>query len=345
MSTMREVAAAAGVSAKTVSRVMHNDRYVSADVRQRVERAIVELEYVPNVLARSFRAGNDTAIGIAGPDVLDPFFAAVIRSVEQIARARGVVVFVTSLSDDGARERGGLEVLLGRQIAGLIATPISRDQSYLKPWQARMALVFIDRAPGRITADSVIEDDLGGAEMATAHLIRHGHRRIGFIGDNLNIATTARRLKGYRAALAEAGIPPEPDLIAVGRTGGIDVSRATLDLLEAENPPTALFSSNARCSVDIVPALQSIRRTDVALISFGDFPLASALQPPLTVIDQDPDEIGRLAATRLFERIDHPQRRLKRQMVLPVSLVRRGSCCAREEQPPPDRPEVNCTIT
>jgi LacI family transcriptional regulator len=342
---MREVAAAAGVSAKTVSRVMHNDRYVSADVRQRVERAIVELEYVPNVLARSFRAGNDAAIGIAVPDVSDPFFAAVIRSVEQIARMRGVVVFVTSLSDDGARERDGLEVLLGRQIAGLIATPISRDQSYLKPWQTRMALVFIDRAPKRITADSVIEDDLGGAEMATAHLIRHGHRRIGFIGDNLSIATTARRLKGYRAALEQAGIAPEPDLVAVGRTGGIDVGRATLDLLEAENPPTALFSSNARCSVDIVPALQSIRRTDVALISFGDFPLASALQPPLTVIDQDPDEIGRLAATRLFERIDHPQRRLKRQMVLPVSLVRRASCCANGDQPSPNRPEIRCSVT
>jgi LacI family transcriptional regulator len=344
VSTMREVAAAAGVSAKTVSRVMRNDRYVSADVKQRVERAIVELEYVPNVLARSFRAGNDAAIGVAVPDVSDPFFAAVIRSVEQIARARGVVVFVTSLSDDGAAERAGLEVLLGRQIAGLISTPISRDQSYLKPWQSRMALVFIDRAPGRIVADSVIEDDLGGAETATTHLLEHGHRRIGFIGDNLSIATTARRLKGYHAALAHAGIAPDPGLVAVGSTGSIDVRRATVDLLDSEDPPTALFSSNARCSVDIVPTLQSLGRTDVALISFGDFPLASALHPPLTVIDQDPDAIGRLAAGRLFERIDHPKRRLKRQMVLPVSLVRRASCCTQQGQAPPDWHERRCTV-
>ncbi len=345
MSTMREVAAAAGVSAKTVSRVMRNDRYVSAEVKQRVERAIVDLKYVPNVLARSFRAGSDTAIGIAVPDVSDPFFAAVIRAVEQVARARGVVVFVTSLSDDGASEQAGLEVLLGRQIAGLISTPISRDQSYLKPWQSRMALVFIDRPPGKIVADSVIEDDLAGAEMATAHLVKHGHRRIAFIGDNLSIATTARRLEGYRVALANAGIAHDPDLIAVGDTRGIDVGRATLDLLDIDDPPTALFSSNARCSVEIVPALQSISRTHLALISFGDFPLASALQPPLTVVDQDPDAIGRLAANRLFERLDHPRRRLKRQVVLPVSLVRRASCCTRDGQAVSGSQETRCIVT
>lgn len=345
MSTMRDVAAAAGVSAKTVSRVMRNDPYVSADVRQRVERAIVDLKYIPNVLARSFRSGSDTAIGVAVPDVSDPFFAAVIRPVEQIARARGVVVFVTSLSDDATSERAGLEVLLGRQIAGLISTPISRDQSYLKPWQSRMALVFIDRPPRKITADSVIEDDLAGAEMATTHLVKHGHRRIGFIGDNLSIATTARRLEGYHAALANAGIAHEPALVAVGNGGGIDTGRATLDLLKMDDPATALFSSNARCSVEVVLALQSVKRTDVALVSFGDFPLASALQPPLTVVDQDPDAIGRHAANRLFERLDHPRRRLKRQMVLPVSLVRRASCCARPEQMALSRPNCICTIT
>jgi LacI family transcriptional regulator len=312
VSTMRDVAAAAGVSAKTVSRVMRNDRYVSAEVRQRVERAIVDLKYVPNVLARSFRAGSDTAIGVAVPDVSDPFFAAAIRPVEQIARARGVAVFVTSLSDDGAAERAGLEVLLGRQIAGLITTPISRDQSYLKPWQSRMALVFIDRPPGKITADNVIEDDLAGAEMATAHLVKHGHRRIAFIGDNLSIPTTARRLEGYHTALDHAGISRDPDLVAVGATSTIDPGKATRDLLSIADPPTALFSSNARCSVEVVSALQSLKKIDVALISFGDFPLASALYPPLTVVDQDPDAVGRLAANRLFERLDHPRRRLKR---------------------------------
>jgi LacI family transcriptional regulator len=338
MSTMRQVAALAGVSAKTVSRVMRNDRYVSGDVRQRVEQAIAELQYVPNVLARTFRSGSDTAIGVAVPDISDPFFAAVTHAVEQVARTRGVAVFVTSLGDDGSHERAGVEALLGRQLGGLISTPISADQSYLRPWLSRMPIVFIDRPPGKINADSVVEDDLGGAREATAHLIEHGHRRIAFIGDTLNIATTARRLEGYRMALAEASIQEDPDLIALGATVGLDTGAVTLNLLRSPRPPTALFSSNARCSLRIVPALQSARRTDIAMISFGDFPLASALQPALTVVDQDPEAVGRLAIKRLFERLDHPTRRLKRRIVLPVSLVPRASCCADDHRAGSRRP-------
>src|SRR4051794_36265676 len=129
---MRDVAARAGVSAKTVSRVMHNDRYVSDDVRRRVEQAIRELQYVPNPLARTFRSGRDAAIGIAVPDISDPFFATVTQAAEQIARARQTAVFVTSLGSDPADERGAVEGLLGRRVAGLISTPVSADQSYLK---------------------------------------------------------------------------------------------------------------------------------------------------------------------------------------------------------------------
>lgn len=340
MSTMRQVASLAGVSAKTVSRVMRNDRYVSDDVRHRVEQAIAELQYVPNVLARTFRSGSDTAIGVAVPDISDPFFAAVTHAVEQIARTRSVAVFVTSLGDEGAHERAGVEALLGRQLGGLISTPISADQSYLVPWQSRLPIVFIDRPPRKIKADSVVEDDLGGAREATAHLVRHGHRRIAFIGDTPSIATTARRLEGYRMALAEADLPEDPELIALGTTAGHDTGRAALDLLGLPDPPTALFSSNARSSLSIVPALQSAKRTDLALISFGDFPLASALQPALTVVDQDPEEVGRLAVNRLFERIDHPSRRLKQRTVLPVTLVPRASCCAPDTPAAPDGASV-----
>jgi LacI family transcriptional regulator len=326
MSTMRQVAERAGVSAKTVSRVMHHDRYVSDDVRRRVEQAIRELQYVPNVVARTFRSGRDDAIGVAVPDISDPFFATLNHEIERVARARGVAVFVTSLGDDGAHERPGVEALLSRQVFGLITTPTSADQSYLRPWQERTAMVFIDRPPAKITADSVVEDDFGGAHTATSHLIGHGHQRIGFIGDRVTVATTARRLEGYRAALADAGIPDAPEVIALGATSGAEAGRAARDLLQRPDPPTALFSSNARCSIGIVPALQSVGRSDMPFISFGDFPLAEALRPPLSVIDQDPGAVGHTAVTRIFERLDHPDRRLKRRIVLPVRLLTRGSC-------------------
>jgi len=328
MSTMRQVAERAGVSAKTVSRVMNNDRYVSNDVRRRVEQAIAELKYVPNVLARTFRSGRDAAIGIAIPDISDPFFATLTREVEQIARSRGFAVFIISLGQHAAEERSRVESLLGRQLTGLITTPISTDQSYLRTWQDRTTIVFIDRAPSKIIADCVVEDDHGGAYEATRHLVGHGHRRVGFIGDSLATATTARRLAGYRAALAETGLTEDPELITLGPTAELEAGKAAIDLLRLDDPPTALFSSNAWCTIGVIPALQSIGRNDLPLVSFGDFPLATAIQPAPSVIDQDPVSVGRTAATRLFERLDHPTRRLKRTIVLPVPLITRGSCCA-----------------
>jgi LacI family transcriptional regulator len=323
VSTMRQVAAAAGVSAKTVSRVINNDRYVSQHVRDRVEHAVAELQYVPNVLARTFRAGTDRAIGLAVPDLTDPFFAAITKSVAEVASARDTAVVVCNLGNDGARERAGVEALLGRRLIGLIATPVSADQSYLAPWLERTATVFIDRPPSRLTADAVLEDDFGGARLATEHLLRHGHRRIGFLGDDLGLPTTARRLEGYRAALDGAA---SADLVVLGGAGAGDAARITEHVLAGRKPATALFCSNARLSQDVVPALQELGRRDVALVSYGDFPLAAALQPALTVIDQDPATLGRLAAERLFSRPEHPQRRLRRRIVLPVALIRRASC-------------------
>jgi LacI family transcriptional regulator len=320
---------------------MNNDRYVSDDVRRRVGEAIEELQYVPNTLARSFRSGRVAAIGIAVPDISDPFFATVTQAVEQFARARNTAVFVTSLGNDPDDERGGVEALLGRQVAGLISTPIAADQSYLKPWQSRTALVFIDRVPTGITADSVVEDDHEGARTATAHLIEHGHRRIGFIGDALSVATTARRLKGYRTALADAGLAEDPDLMALGVTSAAEAGVAARRLLSLPEAPTALFSSNARCSIAVVPALQAIGRTDVAFISFGDFPLADALDPALTVVDQDPSAVGQVAAARLFERMEHPKRRLKRKIILPVQLVTRASCAIGGSLPAPSGSELH----
>ena len=327
MSTMREVAERAGVSAKTVSRVINNDRYISADVRRRVEAAVTELAYVPNVLARTFRSGRDAAIGIAVPDVSDPFFAAVIHAVERTARARGAAVFVTSLGEDGEYEQPALEALLSRQLAGLITTPVADSQAYLAPWKTRTALVFIDRPPNKLTgADYVVQDDVAGAYTATEHLIAHGHQRVAFLGDRYRMATTQRRLQGYRSAQRAAGFDPDDDLIQTDIRSEADAAAAMTKIHGLPDPPTAVFSSNATCSIALVPVLQSASTGPVAVIGFGDFPLAGSLPTPFTVIDQDPDALGSLAASRTFARIDKPAQRLRRATTVPVSLVIRRSC-------------------
>jgi LacI family transcriptional regulator len=326
MATMREVAARAGVSLKTVSRVINRDRYVSDDARRRVEEAVAELQYVPNTLAQTFRQGRDPAIGVAVPDIADPFFAAVTHAVEQVARARGVAVLVTSLGRDGQNERAGVEALLARRLTGLISTPVAADQSYLRPWQANTEMIFIDRRPRRLTADSVVQDDHGGAYTATAHLVGHGHRRIAFIGDQVGITTIQRRLDGYRAALHDSGIADDPWLVRMAGANEERVAAEVHDLFEGQQAPTAIFCADINSTVALIPVLQALGRPDVALVSFGDFPLAASLRPSLTVVDQDPDAIGRFAATRLFERHDHPGREMRRRTVLPVGLIVRASC-------------------
>jgi LacI family transcriptional regulator len=330
MATMRDVAQRAGVSTKTVSRVVNDDRYVSADVRQRVERAIDELQYVPNMLAVTFRTGRDAAIGVAVPGVADPFFASIIDAVEREASRRGVAVIVTSVGWEPSHEQRSIEAVLHRRVSGMIICPVGPDMSFLRPWQKRTPLVFVDRVPGRLTADAVVQDDVGGGGEAARHLISHGHQRIAFMGDEA--VTGMLRLQGCRDALAETGQPLRNELVHLGAVDTPAVTAALHRMLEQPDPPTAVFSSNARCTVALVSALQALRRKDIGFVGFGDFPTAAALKPAVTVVNQDGAEMGRFAVDRLFTRLDQPTRRLPRRTVLPVSLVTRTSCAMPGEK-------------
>lgn len=191
-------------------------------------------------------------------------------------------------------------------------------------------MVFIDRSPQKLTADSVVEDDLRGAEAMVRHLLEHGHRRIAFVGDSTHLSTTTLRLRGYRTALQEAGLSVDGSLEYLGGITPDHLDEALRGLRGLGDPPTALFSSNGRLTMDALPAVRRMGWNDVALVSFGDFPMAQFLDPAITVIDQDPDSVGHAAAQRLFARIDAPNRRLKRRTVLPVSLVERQSCQLRQ---------------
>jgi LacI family transcriptional regulator len=325
MTTMHDVAKLAGVSAKTVSRVFNEDPHVAAATRQRVQWAMEKLDYVPNMLARSFRAGADPALGIAVPNIADPFFAAMARSIEDEAFQRSMAVVVTSLTADADRERPSLEALLRRQLSGLIVAPVAHDQSYLAPWLNRTPIVFVDRAPAKLAGIHVVEDDYRGAHDAVTHLMSHGHRRIAFIGDSLQIPTTKRRLDGYKGALRAAKTELDPNFIRLIDTAETLGARAAMTLLDEPTPPTAFFSSNPRCTMSLVLALQAVHRTDVALVGFGDFPMAEALTPAVTVIDQNPGGLGRNAVGKLFERLENPDAVIARKTVLPVTLLPRGS--------------------
>jgi LacI family transcriptional regulator len=325
MTTMRDVARVAGVSAKTVSRVFNDDPHVTEETRDRVRWAMQKLNYVPNLLARSFRAGADAAVGLAVPDIADPFFAEMTSSIEVDLVGRGMAVVVTSLGRGVEHERYALEALLRRQISGLIVACVSADQSYLAQWQERTPMVFVDRAPKGLSGVFVIEDDLAGAREAVTHLASHGHRRIAFLGVSTPVTTTRRRLKGYRSAMATGGLDDSPDMVCIPSESADEAASELVKRLEAPNAPTAVFSSNIPCTMALVLALQRAGRTDIAVVGFGDFPMAAALAPAVTVIDQDPAGLGRTAVERLLQRIEDPDAPRRQRTVLPVHLIPRGS--------------------
>ena len=326
MTTMRDVAAVAGVSAKTVSRVFNADPHVLPATRAHVEAVLQQLGYVPNTLATTFRSGRAAAMGVVVPDIMDPFFSAIAKAVETVAAQHDMAVMISTLGDDPSQEPKILESLLSRQISGLVMAPLTRDQSYLRAWADRVAVVLVDRAPVALNVYYFVEDDHGGARTATEHLLRHGHRRIAFLGDTLELSTTQNRLEGYRAALRAAGRPVDEDLVVLGAGTAAGAEVAVAGLQGLLDPPTAVFSSNARCSMYLVPAMAGQRW---AVVAFGDFPLANMLSPALTVIDQDPMSLGTMAAERVVARVHHPERRHRRRNVLPVHLVERESCGRR----------------
>jgi LacI family transcriptional regulator len=324
MTTMRDVARVAGVSAKTVSRVFNDDPHVTEETRERVRWAMQKLNYVPNLLARSFRAGADAAVGVAVPDIAEPFFAAMTSSIEVDLVGDGMAVVITSLFHEG-RERSALESLLRRQISGLIVACVSADQSYLAPWQERTPMVFVDRAPRKLTGVYVIEDDLGGAREAVTHLASHGHRRVAFLGVSTPETTIRRRLRGYLSAVTENGLDSSPHLVCMPAASAEESAAELVKRLAAPNASTAVFSANIPCTMALVQALHQAERTDIALVGFGDFPMAAALTPAVTVVDQDPARLGHIAVDRLLSRIEDPHAKPRLRTVLPVGLIPRGS--------------------
>ncbi|MER6099061.1 LacI family DNA-binding transcriptional regulator [Streptomyces sp. NPDC001728] len=320
--TMKDVAARAGVGLKTVSRVVNGEPGVTPDTERRVREAIDILGFRRNDSARVLRKGRTATVGLVLEDLADPFYGPLSRAVEEVARAHGSLLINGSSAEDPHREQELALALCARRVDGLIVIPAGDDHRYLEPEiRAGVATVFVDRPAGLIEADAVLSDSFGGARDGVAHLIAHGHRRIGFIGDRPRIHTSAERLRGYRAAMEDAGLPVREDRIALGSTDPERVSTAVRELLAAPEPVTALFAGNNRVTVTVVRALAGHDRP-VALVGFDDIELADLLG--VTVVAQDPASLGRTAAERLFRRLDGVDEAPER-VVLGTTLLARGS--------------------
>ena len=325
--TLADVAREVGVSAKTVSRVLNEDGPVSPRTREQVLAAVAALGFQPNLMARNIRVGGpDTTIGLVIPDLANPFFGAVARAIEDSVRERGLTLLMGSSADDPDRERALTDKFLARRVSILMIVPsVGADHTHLKSHRAAgLPVVFLDRPGAGLSTDSIVSSNRAGTHDGVAHLIAHGHRRIGFIGDlPVKLYTRRERLAGYRTALQEADLAYDRSLVTNAHDQPA-AATATAQLLALPDPPTALFAGNNMVALGMVAELARSKRKDIAVVAFDDVPLAEALEPALTVVAQDPEEIGRAAAATALARLDGDRSRA-RTITVPTRLIVRGS--------------------
>ncbi|GAA2204804.1 LacI family DNA-binding transcriptional regulator [Nonomuraea monospora] len=318
--TMADVARQAGVSLKTVSRVVNQEPHVRASLQQRVQAAISALGYRRNeAAARLARGATMLTLGLVMENISNEFYSRLAAAVEAAAAGHEALVVFGSYEESADKERMLIESMYARGVDSLIVVPSAADHSWLAE-HASLTTVFVDRVPlGLDGADVVLLDDVWGGRTATRHLLSHGHRRIALISDDDAISSVHDRATGYRAALADAGVPADEELVVrevydPGRVSG-EVAR----LLDLASPPTAFFATNNRAAIGILQALRE-RPERPAYVGFDDFALADVFNPGVTVVRYDTARLARAAVDLLLDP-SPAARRIK----VPVELVPRGS--------------------
>ena len=324
---MTDVAALAGVSLKTVSRVVNGEAGVSPDLVERVRRAVDQLDYRHNLAASNLRRGRRTqTVGVLLEDLRNEFAAALLRAIEDRARLHSVAVLAASLDDGHEREQELVHDVVTRRADGLVLMPSGPDQSYLSAeLRAGLPVVAVDRPVHGVDIDTVVVDNADGARTATDHLIARGHRRIACLTDRNFLWTAAERRRGYVEALGRAGLALDEALVVSDLTTAEDAATVVTRMLADDDPPTAVFAARNDLTVGTVRALRRLGlQHEIALVGFDDFPLSDLVEPSVTVVSQDVATLGAAAAELLFARM-HGGTELPRTVVLPTRMVVRES--------------------
>lgn len=336
MSTIGDVARRAGVSAMTVSRVINNSGYISQETRERVEQAIAELGYVPNALARSLRFKRTKTLALILTDITNPFFTTIARGVEDVASEHGFSVIFCNTDESEEDEANYLNVLVQKQVDGVLLVPARSSPDSAAFLRDRgIPFVVLDRHIPDAAVDTVRGDSEGGAYEMVRHLLRLGHRRIAVISGPQAVSTAADRVAGYRRALIEAGLEPDPALIHYGQFTQDSGYRMAQAVLAVSPPPTALLTGNNFIAVGALRALREAGLRvpdDLSLTTFDDLPAAMIVDPFLTVVTQPAYEMGRRATALLLDRLAERGPAQPQEIVLPAELIVRAS-----SGPPPAR--------
>ncbi len=335
MPTIRDVARAAGVSSATVSHVMNGSRQVSVETRAKVLQAIQDLRYRRDGIARSLRRTSTGTIGLIVSDITNPFFADLVRGLEDRVYAQGAhyTVVLCNTDEDLAKEKRYLDVLSERRVDGLVMVPVGGNEDHLNELRASgVPIVFADRLLPGVDVDAVTVNNRAAARQLVDILIANGHRRVAALEARLPVSSISDRMGGYYDALEHVGVTPAAGTIVVSRSTLDDAVLAGNQLLSLPTRPSAVFCSNNFMTLGVIQALQGrgLRcPEDVAVVGVDDFPWAASFRPRLTVAAQPAYKMGQMAASLLFKRINRGADSPSDYRVLPSTLFVRESCGSR----------------
>jgi len=328
MATIHDVAKHAGVAPITVSRVINNSGYVSRATRERVERAVVELGYVPNMLARGLRSKRTNTLALVMTDITNPFFTVIARGVEDAARKSGYSVIYCNTDESETEEFKYAQILAQKQVDGVILVPACSKSKSVEFFQSNdIPVVLIDRSIPDVETDAVRCDSVSGAYQLVKLLLALGHTRIAVISGPRGVSTAEDRIDGYRLALADAGLG-ENEQIFYGSFTQVSGYDLAVKVMKQIPPPTALFCANNFISIGVLKAFRDIRirvPEDVALAGFDDLPVNLVVDPFITVAAQPAYEMGQRATELLLERLTGEAPDECQQVILPIEIITRKS--------------------
>ncbi len=328
MTTIRDVAARAGVSTTTVSHVVNQTRKVDPDTAARVEAAIEELGYRPNALARSMRRGRTQTVGIILPDISNPFFGDLARSVEDHMFEAGYSTIICNSDGDERKETTYLDVLLSKKVDGLLLVAASQPSEHLRRLvESGPPTIVVDRELGDLPVPQVLVENHRGGYLAGRHLLELGHTRIGVIAGPGGTGTSARRLEGFRGAIDEAGVDIPEERIFRGDFRAASGRAALEAWLRGGSLPSAVFAENDLMAVGALSAAHAAAidvPRDLSVVGFDGIAFGADVTPPLTTVAQSTNDVAAAAVEMLFERLRDGEA-TPRRVELPVALLVRGS--------------------
>lgn len=326
MVNIKEVADAAGVSTATVSRVLSDKPHVRPDVRQRVLQAVDELNYRPNLVARSLRSQQSSTIGLVVSDIRNPFFTAISRAVEDTAHQLGYSVFLCNTDENPSKEARYLKVLQDENVAGIIFSPTRQSAENFSSLKVQMPIVVVDRTVRDVDLDTVLIDNIASAYRLADHLLQNGYTRIGAIFGEAS-TTGRQRRSGFEQALQAHSISPDPDIIRYVQPRSEAGCAAVQAMLSSDQPPQAIFTSNSLLTAGALLAIRQMGLSipgNVGLVGFDETTWSLLVDPAITLIAQPTADIGTTATELLIERIADPERPT-RTVTLNGQLMIRGS--------------------